>query len=476
MHGILRILVGMDGAIMDRVIRVAIFFAFGFISLLRAGCDLSVMQFNIEDGGALVSLSQVVAIIQKENADVVCIQESEGRIPYIASLTGMPYFNIRQRVLSKFPIIDPEETKGIYAFIEVKPGKVVAVSNVHLPSDPYGPYLLEEGETTEEVEQVEKDVRLAALKSHLVLLPTLVAKRIPVVLSGDFNTPSALDDPSFRWPVSIALQKRGFRDSYREVHKSVQRHPGYTWWAPRPKVPGWNPEEDDPHDRIDFIYVSGPAKTVSSRVVSLKDFSPWPSDHKVVVSKFQVEPYNIPRYIAAEKRLVHTGEAAKVYYKGPKERTMKIALYHDDVCVGEQKVRTPSGHMHFDVKKSGHYVAKLIGSSGHVVATARFVAKAKDDAPTLSLSKATYACNEPIVASWKNAPGHNWDWIGVFSVDKISDEPIMAHYLRAEIDGTYQFDSTSQKNFPLTPGRYKASFFIDDARKEVTSVSFNIQE
>ncbi len=452
-----------------------IFLVFGVVSRLWAASDFSVMQFNIEDGGALVSLSQVVNIIQKEDADVVCIQESEGRIPYIASLTGMPYYNIRQRVLSKFPIIDPEDTKGIYAFIEVEPGKVVAVSNVHLPSDPYGPYLLEEKEPAQEVKQVEKDVRLAALKPQLAALPLLVKKHIPVFLSGDFNTPSMLDDSSFRWPVSLALQKKGFRDSYREAHKSVKKHPGYTWWAPRPKVPGWNPEDDDPHDRIDFIYVSGPAKTVSSKVVSVKEFSPWPSDHKVVVSSFHVQPHNAPMYIAVEKRLVDIGEAVKVYFKGPNSDKLKIALYHNDTRIGMQKVGALSRYTSFDVQNKGRHVLKLISSSGHVLASAHFVAKAKDDAPILELSKASYVYNEPIPVFWHNAPGHNWDWIGIFSVDTNVDEPIMAHYLRAEIDGTYQFDSTSQKNFPLAPGNYRASFFIDDARKVVTSAYFSVE-
>ncbi|MCE5294799.1 MAG: endonuclease/exonuclease/phosphatase family protein [Chlamydiales bacterium] len=443
---------------------------------LGATCSFRVMQFNIEDGGALVSMAQVVHIIQKEHADVVCIQESEGRIAYIASLVGWPYYNIRQRVISKFPIIDPEDTKGLYVFIELEPGRIVAVSNVHLPSDSYGPYLLEKGASIKEVEQVEKNVRLSALQSHLDVLPKLAKQKIPVFLSGDFNTPSTLDSKSVKWPVSIALQQAGFRDSYREVHGNVEKHRGFTWWALRPKVPGWNPSEDDPHDRIDFIYVNGPAKTISSKVVGTKAFSPWPSDHKVVVSSFHVEPQHAPIYVAPDKRLINMPESVTVYYNGPKTETLTLVLSQSDKPIAKKKVKSHRGVYSFATKhlKKGRYKVALVSKSGRTLSSDHVVLKAHTDTPALTLAKDLFATTDPIEVSWKNAPGHTWDWVGIFSQDTNTNEPIMAHYLHAEIEGTYQFDSTTQNNFPLAPGRYKASFFIDDARKEVTHCTFQV--
>lgn len=459
-------------------------FIFFLTASLSATCAFSVMQFNIEDGGALVSMTQVVNVIQKENADVVCIQESEGRLPYIASLVGWPHYNIRQRVLSKFPIIDPYDTKGLYVYIEVAPGKVVAVSNVHLPSVSYGPYLLEKGAPIQEVEQVEKDVRLSALQSHLDVLPKLAQQKIPVFISGDFNTPSTLDwkvenknYPSIQWPVSIALQQKGFRDSYREAHGNVKKHPGFTWWALRPKVPGWNPSEDDPHDRIDFIYVNGPAKTVSSKVIDSKVFAPWPSDHKVVVSSFDVEPQNSPVYVALDKRLINIGEPITVYYNGPKASGLTITLSQGNTLIAKHKAKSHHGLCSFATThtKKGRYKVALVSKSGHILSSDHITIKAVEDSPSLSLSKDLFAHNEPISVSWKHAPGHTWDWVGIFSLDTASNEPIMAHYLHAEIDGTYQFTNATQKNFPLSPGRYKASFFVDDARKEVAHCTFTVK-
>ena len=69
-------------------------------------------------------------------------------------------------------------------------------------------------------------------------------------------------------------------------------HPGLTWWARRPQVPGWNPGPQDPEDRIDFLFAAGPAIAKTSRIVGeagrrgvdIGIADPWPSDHRGVVA------------------------------------------------------------------------------------------------------------------------------------------------------------------------------------------------
>jgi hypothetical protein len=45
-------------------------------------------------------------------------------------------------VVSRFPLIDPPEARGEYLLAQVSPGRVFALANEHLTSDPYGPYLV----------------------------------------------------------------------------------------------------------------------------------------------------------------------------------------------------------------------------------------------------------------------------------------------------------------------------------------------
>jgi endonuclease/exonuclease/phosphatase family metal-dependent hydrolase len=267
----------------------------------------TIMEFNIENGGTQVSMPRVLSIIRAANPDIIAIEEAEDNIPLIAKQLGWPYYNSQHQIISRFPIIEPSDGKGIYIFIQLRPGKVIALSNVHLHDEPYGPYLIQQGEPLEKVYSNERKVRLAPLENHLKVLSALAKKSTPTFLVGDFNAPSHLDwAPSavgkvshipfpVEWPVSKAVTDAGFKDSYREIHPDPIAHPGYTWWAHRPKVNGWNPQHSDPHDRIDFIYAAGPVQTIASKRVGScctncdnLDLQTWPSDHCAVVSTFQI--------------------------------------------------------------------------------------------------------------------------------------------------------------------------------------------
>ncbi|MFT5133167.1 MAG: hypothetical protein ACI9SC_001636, partial [Gammaproteobacteria bacterium] len=115
--------------------------------------ELRLMSFNIEWGGARVSFEKVIEAIQLSNADIVGIQEAEGNLQGLADKLGWQY-NLRNYVISKYPIIEPSGAKGKYVYVEVRPGKVVAIANVHLPSDPYGPDAVREGASPAEVLEI----------------------------------------------------------------------------------------------------------------------------------------------------------------------------------------------------------------------------------------------------------------------------------------------------------------------------------
>jgi len=154
--------------------------------------ELRVMTFNIEWGGTNISFDNVVQAIRRSDADIVGIQEAEGNLERLAAELGW-YYNLRNYVISKYPLIEPQEADGRYVFVEVSPGKIVALANVHLPSDPGGVEMLRDGATLEDVLAMERATRLPTLQPYLVILPALVEHGIPVFLTGDFNSPSYQD-------------------------------------------------------------------------------------------------------------------------------------------------------------------------------------------------------------------------------------------------------------------------------------------
>ena len=64
----------------------------------------------------------------------------------IADLLGW-YASPRTSIISRYPLIDPSGGNGVYVYAELSPGRYVALANTHLPSDPYGPYLVRDGGT-----------------------------------------------------------------------------------------------------------------------------------------------------------------------------------------------------------------------------------------------------------------------------------------------------------------------------------------
>ena len=197
---------------------------------------LEVFVYNVEYGGG----ESTDAVISSIDADVVGVLESYNRLPEMAENTGYPYYNVSLQILSKYPILEPSGGDGMYAFLEVRPGEVVAFFNMHLDYVKYGPKLLRQGASLEEVIASENEVRTSALDAPLPLMNDLIEQGYPVFFTGDHNEPSSLDyteatvgsrpkiDEPVSWPVSEAVLEVGFRDTYREIHPDPLEDPGIT--------------------------------------------------------------------------------------------------------------------------------------------------------------------------------------------------------------------------------------------------------
>lgn len=131
----------------------------------------------------------------------------------------------------------------------------------------------------------------------------------PLIVAGDFNSPSHLDwiessrplhcGLAFQWPVSTFMERLGFRDSYRFLRRDPVLHRGATWSTiykdSTTEFVDGRPEPE-PQDRIDFIYYRGRnlqvvdsyvyAGTEAISVFPHIQFNDWPSDHASVVTRF----------------------------------------------------------------------------------------------------------------------------------------------------------------------------------------------
>ncbi|WP_433381180.1 endonuclease/exonuclease/phosphatase family protein [Actinoplanes sp. CA-142083] len=434
--------------------------------------DLATGDFCATPDGCPATLRQVERVIRASGADIVGLQEPERNTERIAADLGWHGSN-HAHVMSRFPIVDPPGADGRYVFVEVTPGKVVAVANTHLPSDPYGPYLVRDGGTKDEVLELERSVRLPAVRDLARTLPALAAKGIPVVLTGDFNSPSPLDwtpavakvrpDVPYpvRWPAGAALLDAGLADTYREAHPDPVRDPGFTWTPGGP--------ESDPHevfDRIDWVLRAGPARTVASRVVGEQVVSPYPTDHRGVVSTLDTRPAPPPVLVAPAARRVTLGDAVAVRFHAPASSHVRVELRdpHGRTVAAAGTGGRRDGEVRLPTRglaRGEHEVALVSGDGAVLTRTGIWVYPAGE--PTqVSTARSSVRKGEPIGVRWSNAPGMGLDWIAVYRVGADAADYLTYEYTGGRVEGGLTIDSGS-----LSPGRYVLRLLPDDGYRAV---------
>jgi Endonuclease/Exonuclease/phosphatase family len=476
--------------------------------------DLQTGNFCHKPAGCPETLAQVENVIGHSGADIVGIEEGEHNAGVIAQALGW-HASERTQVISRFPIVDPPGADGMYVWAEVLPGRFVAIGNVHLPSDPYGPYAIRDGATLDQVLDLETSVRLPAIQGELGALPPLAAGGMPTFLTGDFNSPSHLDWTAavsavrpevpypVDWPVSHALADAGLRDSYRAVHPDPIAVPGFTW---TPGGPEGDPHEV--HDRIDWVLSSGPAEALDSTVVGEAGgpdvgigFDPWPTDHRGVLSTFRVTPAVPSPFVAPSARRVFVGDALSVEYRTPATTGQSVKLVPAgqgpsaavaSVDVGPPASRDGTETFNTAGLSPSAYEAILV-SGGSVISRAPFWLYAPGTPTTVWTSKSTYKVGEPIVVSWRAAPGDRWDWLAAYSPGNTASSPhsagcnagcnnngryLLYGYTKTAIEGSTTFDASATPGtmtWPLKPGTYEIRFLVDDSyRSLAASANFKV--
>jgi HAD superfamily hydrolase (TIGR01509 family) len=266
---------------------------------------LRVMSWNLWHGGMKVDDHRVkqLKVILDTEADVVGLQETGGTAAQeLAEALGWHHHRAGENlgIISRHPITarlgDPDV--GFYgaagARIRIAPGWEIDVWTAHLHYTPYGPYEAAfDGLPAAEL-IAHEDVRLTQMRDTLRWIAESAGATTPIVLVGDFNTPSHLDWPDVEWPVTKAAEEAGLRDSYREAHPDSAADPGHTW------SPVHTEHEDgsgrpEPQDRIDYVLHNGQGlRALDSRTVvsgapstwpDVAD-NEWPSDHAAVLTTF----------------------------------------------------------------------------------------------------------------------------------------------------------------------------------------------
>jgi endonuclease/exonuclease/phosphatase family metal-dependent hydrolase len=448
---------------------------------------LRVMTFNVWYGGEQVSLAKVGEAIRVADPDVVGVQEADRNLHRIAEVAGMPYVDERRRLLSRWPIFDsgtgirtesgasPYSTtaldrSALHAWVMVRPGKVVAVANVHLSSG---------GD--------EAAVRLAEAEP-LAALGRLAADGTPVFLTGDFNTSSHLDPAGTRRrgladdegpldrAVTRLLADAGLRDSYREAHPDAVAKPGHTW---SPGAPHPLRDADANRSRIDYVFTAGRTEVLESRVVGEVDgpvtdvaVFPWPSDHRAVVSTFRVVPADAPPLVAATPRRVPEGAAVSVRTWDPHGPGWTALVVRRGGAPGD--ALTGVRDMPHDWQRMiplstlglapGDYDVLLVGEDGVVLKRSAFSIAAAGAIPAVEAIEPRVARGAPIRVRWRDAPGDLRDWIGLY---RAGDGDVSRYlgfvYTEAALAGEASIVPAAADGMALPAGDYELRLMHDES-------------
>lgn len=448
---------------------------------------LRVMTFNVWYGGEQVSLAKVGEAIRAADPDVVGVQEADRNLHRIAEVAGMPYVDERRRLLSRWPIFDsgkgirtepgasPYSTtaldkSALHAWVMVRPGKVVAVANVHLSSG-----------------SDEAAVRLAEAEP-LAALGRLAADGTPLFLTGDFNTSSHLDPAGTRRrgqaddegpldrAVTRLLADAGLRDSYREAHPDAVAKPGHTW---SPGAPHPLRDAEANRSRIDYVFTAGRSEVLESRVVGEIDgpvtdvaVFPWPSDHRAVVSTFRVVPVDAPPLIAATPRRVPEDAAVSVRTWDPHGPgwTALVVPRGGAPADALNGVRDMPHDWQRMIPLStlglapGDYDALLVGEDGAVLKRSAFSIAAAGAKPAVEAIEPRVARGAPIRVRWRDAPGDLRDWIGLYRAGEADVSRYLGFvYTEAAFAGEANVVPAAADGSALPPGDYELRLMHDES-------------
>lgn len=267
---------------------------------------VKVLQWNIWHGGVHLGNEgrlRILELIRATQADVVMMQEAYGIQQVLADSLGY-YLKTYSKgdnlaLFSRFPL-EPLEWREPF---KSNPAKSILPNGKRvLLVDSWLRYAYRPEYTSGYANKgldpsvwIAEDSLLALKDIQDIytqdVLPYM-EKDMPIIISGDFNSCSHLDWTErarglhygygpVPFPVSIYMQKQGFKDSFREKNPDEVAYQGGSVAAIYGQMQ---------MSRIDFIYYKGDMKVVSSKIIrttpEIDDV--WASDHAAVMTVFEV--------------------------------------------------------------------------------------------------------------------------------------------------------------------------------------------
>lgn len=466
---------------------------------------IRVLSFNILYGGDEVDFSKTIEAIRLADADIVGLQEAEGNTERLAKALNYAYFDSKLHLLSKYPLIRAYDKGWYFTYVQTGQENAFAFSNIHLPSDPYGPQWVRDGLSKDSVYQNEMQTRYHNLDIHKKYFAELQSQGFPIILTGDFNAPSHLDwtdelvglrphlKYAVEWPVSKSLEKMGFVDTYREVFPNPRVKQGLTWTPGFPS-PKSNPTET--HDRIDFIWSSGAERIISAKLLGELNgpdvdisVDPYPSDHRGVIVDCVIKTNQVPNFIQTKNRIIQFNDSILIQYKSSFSDFLKIQLIDNSGknIVSLNNLSENKGLIQIEIPKycAGKIQVQLLYKDSIICKSDFWRLEAKNLQPKLLLSKNDFLVNEPIEVTWQNSPGDRFDWIAVYpkSANTASDyglthqqsQYLIYKYTMGEVSGRLLLDDLSKGDYwPLQPGEYQIHLLADDGFTSLDNISIRI--
>ena len=296
--------------------RVVVLFMLSLLFTVQAGSaepegdSLRVMVWNVLRGGNNVDqgAEKALEVIRSASPDVVLLQESydinDDRPKLGAWLAQELGWNQWQGDSAHLCVLTPLNISaeffhhawhGVGAKLTDEMGRSFITWSIWID---WRAYITEELRDNPDISDADllaaEDVRSSRLPQAKAIIAHLDdaghrSADIPVLVGGDWNTPSHLDwtkdtarifkhRRNLPLPVSHAMHDAGFTDVFREVHPNPVQRPGLTWSPMFRESEG----QETGFERIDRLYLKNPAeakdgwilKPVDGRVLP----EPWEDD------------------------------------------------------------------------------------------------------------------------------------------------------------------------------------------------------
>jgi len=273
---------------------------------------MRILNYNIEYGGfeKHINKDKYVKLIKKHNIDIfigtepnqpvidtykdskICADYNkygENTIEQVAKILGFNFITTEDKaitIISRYPI---KSTEVPYVFEISINDQIVIIIPIHLVDYPFTFFSLRHipyqntpltFSNKQEIIDLSYSTKSKVIDAVLEYIKNNPSKKI--IIAGDFNEPSHLDDPSNEWIISKKFQEQGIIDSYRYINKQVITD-----------SLGYNIEgatccntlfDDEPLNRVDYIYTKN-LDIVSSSV--LKEYAHF-SDHLPVLTEVKL--------------------------------------------------------------------------------------------------------------------------------------------------------------------------------------------